>query len=95
INPATRAKAGYRRRLLIIDRHSSYINMEFIRAYNRLKILLLILPPYSTYRLYPLNISYFLLLAICYITKINKIMEKSGDIITITKRMFWDAFKPV
>jgi hypothetical protein len=34
-------------------------------------------------------------LAICYTTEINKVIEKSGGIITITKRMFWDAFKPV
>ncbi|PMD62310.1 uncharacterized protein K444DRAFT_472597, partial [Hyaloscypha bicolor E] len=43
-NPATRTKAGYRRRLLIMDRYSSHINIEFIRTYNWLKILLLILP---------------------------------------------------
>ena len=50
-DPATRAKAGRGRRLLIVDRHSSHVNMEFIRICDRLKILLLILPPYSTYHL--------------------------------------------
>jgi hypothetical protein len=50
-NPCTRAKAGRGRRLLIVDRHSSHVNIEFIRACDRLKILLLILPPYSTHRL--------------------------------------------
>jgi hypothetical protein len=51
-DPATRAKAGRRRRLLIVDGHSSHVNMEFIRIYNRLKILLLILPPHSIHRLH-------------------------------------------
>ena len=50
-DPATRAKAGRGRRLLIVDGHSSHVNMEFIRACDRLKILLLILPPYFTYYL--------------------------------------------
>ena len=50
-DPATRAKAGRGRRLLIVDGHSSHVNMEFIRTCDRLKILLLILPPHSTHRL--------------------------------------------
>jgi len=93
-DPATCAKAGRRRRLLIIDRYSSHINMEFIRTCDRLKIILLILPPHSTYRLQPLDVGCFLPLATCYTTEIDKVMEKSGGIIAMTKRMFWDAFKP-
>jgi hypothetical protein len=50
-NPATRAKAGRGRRLLIVDGYSSHINMEFIRMCDRLKIILLILPPHSIHRL--------------------------------------------
>jgi hypothetical protein len=48
-DPATCTKAGRRRRLLIVDGYSSYVNIEFIRACDRLKILLLILPPYFIY----------------------------------------------
>jgi hypothetical protein len=50
-DPCTRDKAGRGRRLLIVDGHSSHVNMEFIRTCDRLKILLLILPPHSTQRL--------------------------------------------
>ena len=47
----TRALASYRRRLLIVDGYLSYVNLEFLEAYNRLRILVLILPPYLIYRL--------------------------------------------
>ena len=93
-DPATRTKAGRGRRLLIVDGYSSHVNMEFIRTCDRLKIILLILPPHSTHRLQPLDVGCFLPLATCYTTEIDKVMEKSGGIITMTKRMFWDAFKP-
>ena len=47
----TRALAGHRRRLLIVDGYLSYVNLEFLEAYNRLRILVLILLPYLIYRL--------------------------------------------
>jgi hypothetical protein len=92
--PATRTKAGYRRRLLIVDGHSSHVNMEFIRTYNRLKILLLILPPYSIHRLQPLDIGCFLPLSTCYSTEINRLLDTSKGISSLTKRTFWSVFKP-
>jgi DDE superfamily endonuclease len=92
-NPATRAKAGRGRRLLIVDGHSSHVNMEFITTCDRLKILLLILPPHSTHRLQPLDVGCFLPLSTCYTTKLNKVMEKSGGLVSFTKRMFWTTFK--
>ncbi|PMD14905.1 hypothetical protein NA56DRAFT_583000, partial [Hyaloscypha hepaticicola] len=46
-DPITRVKAEYGRYLLIINGYSSHINMEFITTCNCLKILLLILSPYS------------------------------------------------
>ena len=45
----TKAKAGRGRRLLIVDGHSSHVNMAFLDQCDRLKILVLILPPYLTY----------------------------------------------
>ena len=35
-DPSMRAKAGRKRRLLIVDGHSSHMNMEFIRTCDRL-----------------------------------------------------------
>ena len=37
--------------LLIINRYSSYINLKFINLYNKLRILILVLPLYLTYYL--------------------------------------------
>jgi len=93
-DPCTRAKAGRGRRLLIVDGHSSHVNMEFIRTCDRLKIILLILPPHSTHRLQPLDVGCFLPLSTNYTTEIEKVMEKSGGLTSLTKRSFWTAFKP-
>ena len=90
----TRAKAGRGRRLLIVDRHSSHVNMEFIRTCDRLKIVLLILPPHSIHRLQPLDVGCFLPLSTNYMTEIERVMQKSGGLTSLTKRTFWDAFKP-
>ena len=79
---------------MIVDRHSSHVNMEFIRTCDRLKIVLLILPPHSIYRLQPLNIGCFLLLSINYTTEIKRVIQKSGGLTSLIKRTFWDAFKP-
>jgi DDE superfamily endonuclease len=87
-DPCTRAKAGRGRRLLIVDRHSSHVNIEFIRTCDRLKILLLILPSYSTHRLQPLDVGCFLPLSTCYSTELDKVMEKSRGLVAFTKRMF-------
>ena len=55
----TKSKAGNRHRLLIVDGHSSHVNMAFINECDRLRILLMILPPHSTHRLQPLDVSLF------------------------------------
>jgi hypothetical protein len=93
-DPAIRAKAGRGRRLLIINGHSSHVNMEFIRTCDRLKIVLLILPPHSTHRLQPLNMGCFLPLSINYTIEIEKVIHKSQGLTSLTKRRFWSAFKP-
>jgi hypothetical protein len=93
-DPATRTKAGRGRRLLIVDGHSSHVNMEFIWTCDRLKILLLILPPHSTHRLQPLDVGCFLPLSTCYSTEINRVLNASKGITCLTKRTFWSIFKP-
>ena len=57
---------GTRRRLLLVDGHSSHVNMKFIELADRLRILVMILPPHSTHRLQPLDVGLFQLLAIAY-----------------------------
>jgi DDE superfamily endonuclease len=56
----TQYKSGRsRRRLLILNGHSSHVNMTFISLVDSFQILILILPPYSTHRLQPLDVGLF------------------------------------
>jgi hypothetical protein len=47
--PPTHTKAGYTKRLLIVDSHSSYINIRFVDFCDEYDIILIVLPPHSTY----------------------------------------------
>ena len=88
------SKSGNRRRLLIVDSHSSYINIAFIELADRLYIILVILPPHSTHRLQPLDKSLFAPLARYYINGLNSLLADSLDIISISKRAFFKVFWP-
>lgn len=48
-----------RHRLLILDGHSSHVNWGFVSLAESLRILVLILPPHTTQRLQPLDVSLF------------------------------------
>jgi hypothetical protein len=90
----TKQKAGNRRCLLIVDGHSSYVNLKFINKCDNLRILLLILPSHSTHHLQPLDVSLFALLAIYYINGLNKLMFNSLGMVNMSKRAFWSVFFP-
>jgi hypothetical protein len=93
-DPHTRKKAGRSRRLLIVDGHSSHVNMAFLDRCDRLKILVLILPPYLTHKLQPLDCGNFLPLATYYSQGINRILLDSEGAVRMTKRLFFGVFKP-
>jgi hypothetical protein len=67
--------------------------MTFLDTCDKLRIIVLILPPHSTHRLQPLDVSLFQPLATAYSRNITDIMQKSGGAINLTKRMFWSCFK--
>ena len=48
---ATRPTSPRTKRLLIVDGHSSHINIAFVNKCSDLRVILLVLPPYSTHRL--------------------------------------------
>jgi DDE superfamily endonuclease len=56
---ATKPKSDRTRRLLLVNGHSSYVNIEFINWADRYRIIIMILPPYTTHRLQPLNVGMF------------------------------------
>jgi hypothetical protein len=86
--------AGRGRRLLIVDGHSSHINLQFIELCDQLRILLLILPPHSTHRLQPLDVSLFAPLARFYTNHLNSLLANSLGMVSMSKRSFWSIFWP-
>lgn len=89
----TTHKARNRKRLLIVDGHSSHVNMEFLTLADSLRILILVLPPHSTHRLQPLDIGLFSPLATAYTKELNNHTHKSLGWVSMTKRMFWSIFR--
>jgi hypothetical protein len=53
----------------------------------------MILLPYSTHRLQPLDVSLFSLLATAYSNQITQLMTDGFGIVSIGKREFWPMFK--
>ena len=92
-NIPTRSKAGYAKRLLIVDGHSSHLNMKFINYCDANGILLGILPPHSTHRLQPLDVAIFSPLATAYSGQIDTWIQSSCGFARITKRVFWSLFR--
>jgi hypothetical protein len=90
----TGAKAGRSRRLLIVDGHSSHVNMKFIDLADSLRILILILPPHSTHRLQPLDVGLFAPLARFYTNGLIKRMNDACGMVSMSKRDFWGVFWP-
>jgi len=58
-NRYTKPTRATQKRLLIVDGHSSHVNMAFVDWANQHGIILLILPPHTTQRLQPLNVGLF------------------------------------
>ena len=90
----TSKRAGRGRRLLIVDGHSSHVNLKFIDLCDKLRILVLVLPPHSTHRLQPLDVSLFAPLASYYTKGLNELMMNSLAMVSISKRAFWSVFWP-
>ena len=90
----TKTKAGNRRRLLIVDGHSSHLNLEFIEICDKRRILILVLPPHSTHRLQPLDVSLFSPLARYYTNRLNTFISTAYGHTNICKRTFWGIFLP-
>jgi hypothetical protein len=92
-HPHTKDKAGNRRRLLIVDGHSSHVNLKFIDWADRHRIIIMILPPHTTHRLQPLDVGMFQPLATEYSKRLSELTSTSYGIVSMTKQMFWPMFK--
>ena len=93
-DPTTCPSSPRTKRLLIVDGHSSHINMTFINKCDSLRIILLVLPPHSTHRLQPLDVVLFGLLLTIYSNKLNSFTFQSLSLTSMKKRHFLDRFRP-
>ena len=92
-NRHTKEKSGQGRRLLIVDGHSSHVNISFLDWADQERIIILVLPPHSTHRLQPLDVAMFLPLSIYYSQELQTLMSKGLGLIRMSKRMFYSLFK--
>lgn len=89
-----RAQIGEEWRLLILDGHSSHVNLAFLKKAIDYKILVVCYPPHSTHRLQPLDVSVFRPLASYYSTAIDDYARTSFGFSRVTKQTFWSLFWP-
>ena len=88
----TVSKAGRDWRLLILDGHGSHCTLRFLEWCRSHKILVAILPPHSTHRLQPLDVSLFGPLATYYSQELDAHSRLSQGLTGYTKRDFFRNF---
>jgi hypothetical protein len=89
----TKEKASRGRRLLIVDGHSTHVNLKFINYCDMNRILLAVLPPHSTHRLQPLDVGLFSPLSTYYSEEIDNLIAGSQGLVAMAKRHFWAMFR--
>lgn len=81
------------KRLLLLDGHSSHINLAFVDWADRNGIILLVFPPHTTHRLQPLDVGCFQPLSTAYSIELDKLMNSSGGRVSMTKTLFYPMFR--
>lgn len=89
----TKPKTLTTKRLLILDGHSSHINMAFVDWADAHGIILMVLPPHTTHRLQPLDVGLFQPLSTAYSKGLNELMSSTFAFISMTKPLFYSIFK--
>jgi hypothetical protein len=67
--------------------------MAFIDFADKHGIIILILPPYTTHRLQPLDVGMFQPLSTAYSLELETLMSESGGMVSISKKLFYLIFK--
>ncbi len=93
-DPLTRDMARSRWRLLILDGHSSHVNLAFLELCESLRVAILVLPPHATHKLQPLDVTLFGALSKQYTKEANSLIINSLGLTTISKRSFLSVFRP-
>jgi hypothetical protein len=81
------------KRMLIVDGHSSHVNMEFIDWADRHGIIVMILPLHTTHRLQPLDVGLFQPLGTNYSLELEKLIADGESRVSMSKSFFWRMFK--
>jgi hypothetical protein len=89
----TKEKAGRGRRLLIVDSHSSHVNMAFLDWAHQHRILILVLLPHATHRLQPLDVGMFLPLSQGYSKELHNLMFVGLGFVRMSKALFFLLFE--
>lgn len=89
----TKPTRATQKRLLIVDGHSSHVNMAFVDWADQHGIILLILPPHTTHRLQPLDVGLFQPLSTNYSWELDRMMNQSSGHVSMSKSFFWPMFK--
>ena len=88
----TAAKAGRGHRLLIVDGHSSHVNITFLDWADTHQKIVHIMPLHSTHKLQPLDVGLFGPSSMAYSKQINKLMHESLRMVSMTKWFFYSLF---
>ena len=92
-NKFTKSQVGRSHRcLLLVDGHSSHVNLSFLEYADANGIIILVLPPHTTHQLQPLDVGLFSPLAQHYSHELDAVMRNSLGITSITKHIFWPIF---
>ncbi len=67
--------------------------MKFLEYADAHRIIVQILPPHTTHRLQPLDVSLFAPLSTIYTQELNNLMHKSLGLVSMSKRSFWPMFQ--
>ena len=89
----TKPQRATSKRLLIVDGHSSHVNMAFVDWADQHGIIILILPPHTTHRLQPLDVGLFQPLSTAYSEELENLMADGESLVSMSKRFFWLMFK--
>jgi hypothetical protein len=89
----TKDKARSSYRILIVDGHGSYLTREFLAYCLTHKILLCVLPPYSTHSLQPLDVVLFGPLSRSYSIKLTDFLHRSKGLLPVKKDDFFKLFR--
>ena len=89
-----KASNGRQWRLLLVDGHSSHINMNFLNWCEKHRIVVAVYPPHTTHRLQPLDVSLFAPLATYYSESLEAFVHQTGSISGLGKRDFFKLFWP-